>query len=104
MTTLVNPLLFSQRFPVTLIDLDNAGLIDPILNSDTKLFVDPLLLSSSALPRISNDAFKLLNGRFEEIIRLVDASGAIGDKAWRSAAQRLDLRERPETGLGYGGG
>jgi hypothetical protein len=102
-TTLVNPILFSQRFNVRPSDLDAAGLIDPILNSDTKLFIDPLLLSHSAHTRVNTDAFKLLTTRFEEIIRLVAASAAPGDKAWRTAAQKLDLRERRETGLGYGG-
>lgn len=103
MARLINPVLFSQRFNASPSQLQQAGLLDPVLNSDTKLFIDPLLLSTSQNQRIANNAFSLLRQRFDEVIRLVAASKQVGDKAWRTAAQRLDLSERPETGLGYGG-
>jgi hypothetical protein len=102
-TKLVNPVLFTQRFPVSPSDLQAAGLLDPILNSDTKLFIDPLLLATSGNPTIRTDASTLLERRFGEIVGLVAASRATGDKAWRTAVQRLNLNERSETGLGYGG-
>src|SRR5689334_14755478 len=103
MSKLINPALFSQHFPATSADFANCGLLEPILNADTKLFIDPLLLSSSANDLIREDAFDLLTKRFEKIIRLIAASRGLGDKAWRTAAQLLDIGERPETGLGYGG-
>jgi hypothetical protein len=73
------------------------------LNADTRLFIDPLLLAGSDNTLIRAKAFSLLKKRFEEIIRLVDASEAVGDVAWKAAAKKLDLSERRETGLGYGG-
>jgi hypothetical protein len=97
-TKLVNPVLFTQRFPVSPSDLQAAGLLDPILNSDTKLFIDPLLLATSGNPTIRTDASTLLERRFGEIVGLVAASRATGDKAWRTAVQRLNLNERSETG------
>jgi hypothetical protein len=100
---LVNPVLFSQRFGVKPAALQASGLLDPILNSDTKLFIDPLLLSSSGNGLIRKEAFEALKTGFSEIVRLIAASQSPNDVAWRSAAKRLDLRERPETGLGYGG-
>jgi hypothetical protein len=100
---LINPVLFTQRFPVTASDLAKAGLLDPILNSDTKLFIDPLLLASSSNATVKADAQALLERRFGDIVSLVAASRAPGDKAWRTAAQLLNLSERSETGLGYGG-
>lgn len=103
MAKLLNPVLFSQKFSILPSDFDQAGLIEPILNSDTKLFVDPLLLSSSTHPLIHTEAFELLKRRFSEVVRLVDASQSVNDKAWRTAAEKLNLAERPETGLGYGG-
>lgn len=103
MAKLVNPVLFSQRFGITRTDLDSAGLLDPVLNSDTKLFLDPLLLATSSNTLIVNEAFPLLKLRFGEIIALIAASRQSGDKAWRTAAQKLDLHECPETSLGYGG-
>lgn len=103
MAKLVNPVLFSQRFGVKPAALQRAGLLDPILNSDTRLFIDPLLLPSSGNRLISKDAFGALKTGFSEIVRLVAVSAQENDIAWRSAARRLNLSERPETGLGYGG-
>ena len=103
MARLIRPVLFSQKFPVTPNDLESFGVFDPILNSDTKLFIDPLLLAGSENSRIRTDAFNLLTKRFDEIIRLVAASNNSFDPAWIAASKRLDLSERRETGLGYGG-
>jgi hypothetical protein len=100
---LINPVLFSTKFPIPACDLTKANLLDPILNADTRLFIDPLLLSGSDNELIRTKAFSLLKERFEEIILLVDASQSAGDVAWRNASKRLDLSERRETGLGYGG-
>ena len=103
MAKLVNPVLFSQRFGIKPAALEQAGLLDPVLNSDTKLFIDPVLLSRSNNKLISKVAFEALRTAFSEIVRLVAASQQRNDVAWRNAAKRLNLRERPETGLGYGG-
>lgn len=103
MARLIHPVLFSQQFGVAQAEFTKAGLLDPVLNSDTKLFIDPLLLSSSSNRFIARDAFGLLKICFGEIVNLVAASKGPGDKAWRTAAERMNLNERPETGLGYGG-
>jgi hypothetical protein len=55
MAKIQNPLLFSKHFGVDEKELANAGLIDPFLNVDTQLFIDPVLLEKSANPKISND-------------------------------------------------
>jgi hypothetical protein len=100
---LVNPVLFSQRFGIKPAALERAGLLDPVLNSDTKLFIDPVLLPRSANKLISKEAYAALRTAFSEIVKLVAASQQPNDVAWRNAAKRLNLSERPETGLGYGG-
>ena len=99
---IVHPVLFSQYFKIKPASLDQAGLIDPILNADTKLFIDPLLLEASSNPIIAKKAFNLLKTKFSEIITLLDASRAKDDIAWRSAFKKLDLSEAPQTCLGYG--
>ena len=45
--TLIHPKLFSMHFGLSSNELDKAGLLDPLLNSDTKLFIDPLLVYKS---------------------------------------------------------
>ncbi len=101
--SLVNPVLFSKHFNVDPAALRKARLLDPLLNSDTKLFIDPLLLPSSANRTIKKEGFAHLKERFENIVRLLDACEKEGDAAWKGAEKLLSLAEMPETGLGYGG-
>ncbi|MDF2604973.1 hypothetical protein [Sphingomonas sp.] len=101
--TLVHPVLFSKHFKVDPKKLDAANLLDPILNSDTKLFIDPLLIYKSQNALIKRDGRKAIEKAFNDVIGLVDISAAEGDAAWKGAFKALKLDERPETSLGYGG-
>lgn len=101
--SLINPVLFTKHFGVSAAALAKAKLLDPVLNSDTKLFIDPLLVPKSRNPKVKTDGRKALNEGFSNVIRLLAVSEAEGDVAWRSAFKALDLAERSETGLGYGG-
>jgi hypothetical protein len=103
MAKIQNPLLFSKVFGVDETELANAGLIDPFLNVDTQLFIDPLLLSKSANPKIAGDAYNGFRSHFSNFIRLLAISKAEGDAAWKGARKLLDLSEPAQTGLGYGG-
>ena len=101
--SLVQPVLFSTKFGIPSKALESAGLIDPILNSDTKLFIDPLLIAKSVNPLIRARGIPLLEKRFRDVLDLLDTSQAVGDVAWKGAYKQLNLDERAETGLGYGG-
>jgi hypothetical protein len=103
MATVKKPVLFSSHFAVDPERLSEAGLIDPFLNVDTQLFVDPVLLDKSANDIIRNEALDAFRSHFENFVRLLVISQAQGDAAWRAAQRLLDLREPPENGLGYGG-
>ena len=103
MDRLLRPELFSTRYGLPRDALNKENLVDPILNCDTRLFVDPLLIPTSSNPVIRKTGDRLLRQRFEQIIKLVAISSRPGDKAWRTAAELLSLEERPETCLGYGG-
>lgn len=103
MVKIQNPLLFSKHFGVDETDLATAGLIDPFLNVDTQLFIDPLLLSKSANPKIAVDAYNGFRSHFSNFVRLLAISKAEGDAAWKGASKLLDLSEPAQTGLGYGG-
>ncbi len=101
--SLIQPVLFSNKFGIPSTALASAGLIDPILNSDTKLFIDPLLIARSANELVRAKGIALLEKRFRDILDLLDSSKAAGDVAWKGAYRQLNLDERAETGLGYGG-
>lgn len=98
-----DPVLFSTHYGIDIADLEAAGLIDPLLDVDTPLFIDPVLLGKSDNPRIRKDALKRFRDHFSKIIRLLDISAKENDAAWKAARHLLDLSEPPENGLGYGG-
>jgi hypothetical protein len=102
MAILKNPALFSGVHNLDPEIFEENGLLDPILNVDTKLFIDPLLLRESANETIAHAGIEVLRDRFQKILRLVLASKSNGDAPWRAALRLLDLNERRETCLGYG--
>lgn len=101
--TLIHPVLFSQHFSIDPTRLKLAGLLDPVLNSDTKLFIDPLLIAKSKNPLIKTEGMAAVTAAFNNVIGLVDMSQSETDAAWKGAYKALDLDERSETCLGYGG-
>ena len=103
MAKLINPRVFSQQFGVPATALDAEGLLDPVLNADTKLFVDPLLFKNSTHPILSKAGVQAFEKRMTDIIDLLAASSGPGDAPWKAAMRLLALHERGETCLGYGG-
>lgn len=103
MSLLSKPKLMSLEFGISPSAISGAGLLDPILNLDTPLFIDPLLLAKSSNPDIATSAYTRLLKQFENIVLLVEASARKDDKAWKTARRLLDLSECKETCLGYGG-
>jgi hypothetical protein len=97
-----NPKLFSTYFSVDPASLKRLGVFDPILNVDSRLFMDPLLLRTSAHKEISTDAVRQYERHFAKIIALLKASKAKGDVAWRSAGGFIRSPEIKGTCLGYG--
>lgn len=103
MARIQNPLLFSKHFGIDEKELEKSGLIDPFLNVDTQLFIDPILLDKSDHPKISVDAHNKFRDHFSNYLRLLAISKTVGDAAWKGARKLLDLREPAQTSLGYGG-
>ncbi len=103
MAKIINPCLFSKYFGIDSKTLDDASIIDPFVNVDTQLFIDPVLLEKSGNNEISTKALVRFRKHFTKFIRLVAISRKQGDVAWRNARNFLDLSEPPENGLGYGG-
>ena len=103
MAKIFNPILFSKYFGIDADDIDSAGLIDPFINVDTQLFIDPVLLEKSSHKLIATEGIEAFRKHFDNFIRLLSISERRGDAAWKGAQSLLDLREPPENGLGYGG-
>lgn len=99
-----DPTLFSKHFKVDPEELSKTGLIDPFLDVDTQLFIDPILLEKCAIPLISGEAHTALRNHFSNVFRLIAISAKEGDAPWRGAQRLLELTEAPFNGLGYGKG
>jgi hypothetical protein len=96
-------MLFSGYFGISQEALADAGLIDPFLDVDVPLFIDPVLLEKSAHESIRTTAIDRFRGHFEVLVRMLAISKTENDAAWKGARRLLDLSEPPENGLGYGG-
>ncbi|SDJ65307.1 hypothetical protein, partial [Salipiger marinus] len=97
-----NPIKFSEYFGIEAEALEGRGILDPTLNADTKLFIDPLLLEGSIYTNISSDARKTYESHFETIIKFLAKAKSPTDVAWKSAARMLTFPEIKWTCLGYG--
>jgi hypothetical protein len=101
MAKIRDPLQFSRHFNVSEKQLAKVGVLDPTLNVDTKLFIDPLLLGKSSHSEIRK-AEKTYKDFFKLIIKLLIKSRNEDDVAWRAAYGRLKFGEIKGTCLGYG--
>lgn len=102
MAKITSPVRFSDHFGIDSALLSAAGVLDPTLNVDTGLFIDPLLLESSRHPEMHEGARATYEAHFETTIKLLRASKAHGDVAWRSALKHLSFPEIKWTCLGFG--
>jgi hypothetical protein len=80
-----DPVNFSTAFGLDKGDIAAAGVVDVILNADTNLFIDPLLLEGSRHTEIARLGHSRYRQHFETIIKLLASSKAEGDVAWRNA-------------------
>lgn len=103
MAVIVHPTLFSVYFGIPASALEDAGLIDPFVDVDTQLFIDPILLDKSNNRLIKADGMASFRKHFGNLIRLLKLSKDENDAAWKGARRLLDLSEPPENGLGFGG-
>jgi hypothetical protein len=102
MAIIRNPETFAEHFKIDPTILERFGILNPMLNVDTKLFIDPIIIGTSKLGGFGKRADAALKAYFAEVITLLRASKAKGDVAWRAAQGKLYFREVKGTCLGYG--
>lgn len=103
MAKITNPVRFSTHFGVNPAALNRLGVLDPTLNADTRLFIDPFLIPDSSHTEISRDGRATYEKHFRQIIALLAGSKQANDAPWRSAKRLLQFPEVKWTCLGYGG-
>jgi hypothetical protein len=104
MAKIRNPARFSEHFKVDTALLTKSGVLNPTLNADTKLFIDPLLLGDSAHPEISGEGRQAYIRHFSTAISLLRAVKVEDetDVPWRNVRRLLSFPEIKGTCLGYG--
>ncbi|WP_275234004.1 hypothetical protein [Pantoea ananatis] len=81
--------------------LDSLGVTDVILNADTALFIDPLLLSCSKHKEINKNGTEKYDEKFRTIKKFLQASKVEGDLPWKAARKQFKFPEVSYTCLGY---
>jgi hypothetical protein len=77
-----------------------TGAFDPVLNVDSLLFLDPLLLRKTKVPEFKNSYAKL-EARFKALGKLLAHSRAVGDAFWRQAERLFVFPEVEGLCIGY---
>ena len=99
---IIEPVRFSEHFEIESTLLDTACVLNPTLNVDTRLFIDPMLLEHSQHPELRNNARDSYEEHFVTVIKLLRASSEPRDTPWRNAFRYLLFPEIKGTCLGYG--
>jgi hypothetical protein len=95
------PIKLSEHLGVSSSLLERRGVFDALIGLDSRLFVDPMLLRRLRIPEFRGSRAKF-ERHFSHILRLLGASRAPEDAAWREARRRLIFRETQGVSLGYG--
>ncbi|QTE96358.1 hypothetical protein [Shewanella algae] len=99
-----SPLSLSTHFSIDENVLEELDVIDVLLEADSHLFIDPMLLSLSKHPEMNLGAAKSYQDKFTLIIKLLSASKDKNDAAWKGAKNQFKFSEVSWTCLGYGSG
>lgn len=80
--------------------LETRDVFDPVLDIDTRLFLDPHLLKHADVPEFAN-AYEHLKTHFGKIARLLLASDTEGDVFWKRADRFMIWPEVKGLCIGY---
>lgn len=103
MVNVKSPVTLSDHFDIDPAKLCDLGVLNPTLEVDTQLFIDPLLFQDSTQPEIHTLAVAQYRERFERVIENLALSKNRFDRGCVEARKRLVFHEIRGTCLGYGG-
>jgi len=91
-------MLFSEKFGITLNGTEDW--FDPVLDNDTRLFIDPMLVFQNSLEEFQGAKEKIRNFFQIAFEKVILAKGHLGPER-EDALQMLRFKEVPENLLGY---
>lgn len=90
----------SELLDVPTSDLFNLGAFDPVLDLDTRLFIDPHLLKHCDIPEFQA-SYEKFTSNFKKIVKLLNVSEEVEDIFWNKADQLLSGKEVKGLCIGY---
>lgn len=84
-------------------ELDDLGVFDPTIDSDSPFYINILLLRDSVTPEFQ-DSYNEINEHFRKIIKLLDHSKSKGDTFYKQALKLFNFHEVNELNLGLAKG
>lgn len=94
------PKRVSAVLGVVAADLNATGAFNGFVDIDSRLHVDPHLLTASTLPELTGSRQRFEN-HFRKVLKLLGHSKQQGDQFWNGASKLIQSKEIPQTGLGY---
>lgn len=94
------PISFTDKYNLDKDSFSETGAFDVILDMDSRLFLDPALLSICKIKEF-NKAKEKVEEYFSNIIKLLGFSKVISDQFWKKADKLLKFSEVTGTCFGY---
>lgn len=94
------PISFAKKFNIDSNKLSELGAFNPIIDLDTRFFIDPALVGLCKENEFK-DAHQIIEKYFSDIIALLRASKYKNDIFWKKADSLLTFREITGTCIGY---
>ncbi|WP_448167577.1 hypothetical protein [Burkholderia ambifaria] len=91
---------FCDYYEIDPTAFDASGALDPVLDVDTRLFIDPSLLRQTETPELKSSYQRVVD-HFSDVLRVVGNIGGEGDVFWRKADQLLTFPEVHGLCIGY---
>lgn len=91
---------FSDYFGIDSVAFDATGALDPILDVDTRLFIDPALVRVTTVPELLKSHDKVVQ-HFEDLLKVVQCIEKPDDRMWREALKMLNFPEVSGLSIGY---
>ena len=79
---------------------DATGALNPILDVDTRMFIDPAFLRITTTPEFKNSYQDVLT-YFDDVLRVVANINEVGDVFWKTADKRITFPEVQGLCIGY---
>jgi hypothetical protein len=91
---------FADYYGVPTVIFEATGALDPILDVDTRLFIDPALLRTTTVSELQ-DSYITVTQHFANVVKIVANITKPGDRMWREAEKLLTFPEIGGLSIGY---